>query len=311
MIQVRDWIMLGLMLGAMAVGFIWPQAGAPFQPFPVYFMMTMLFMSFLSISLRSIASTVHEYGLHLFGWLFFKLLALPVGLFYLFQKTWPEYALTALLLGGISTGVVAPFFSTLLGANTPLVVLMVTTSSLLVPFTLPMLVLVLVEKTLDISFLAMAKTLAQVIFAPLAAAEILRMTSPSIVGRIVSMRYPASLFLCAGIMLGIFSKYASYLHGNPVLLLHCLAISFVLAALFFIAGILISLGWKVPDRMAALISFGLINNILVVVFSSEFFGVIEPLVSMIYVLPFFCSIIFLRAYGSYLARDKSKTSRWK
>jgi hypothetical protein len=38
------------------------------------------------------------------------------------------------------------------------------------------------------------------------------------------------------------------------------------------------------------------------VFSSEFFGPLEPLVAMVYCVPFFCSIVFLRAYASWIQK---------
>jgi BASS family bile acid:Na+ symporter len=305
MIHLRDWIMLGLMLGSMAVSFIWPRAGAPFKPYPTYFMMGLLFMSFLSISTRSIARAARESGPRLLGWLLLKLVAVPVALFFLLRALYPEFALAALLLGGISTGVVAPFFSTLLGGNTSLVVLMVTTSSILVPFTLPALVSILAGRTIDISLIDMARILAQVIFVPLVAAEVVRSVFPTVTEKIVAIRYPLSLVLCVLIILGVFSRYADYLHSNPAILVDALLASFALAVLLFAAGVLVSLGKPAAERLAVVISMGLMNNILVVVFSSRFFGPIEPLVAMIYCIPFFCSIIFLRAYAGLLARGIS------
>ena len=308
MIQAKDWIMLGLMLGSMAVSYLWPQAGAPFKPYPAYFMMGLLFLSFLSISSRSIVQTAREHGLRLLGWLALKLVVLPVALFFLLRAVYPQYALAGLLLGGISTGVVAPFFSTLLRANTAISVLMVTTTSILVPFTLPALVRILAGQTLDISLLSMARILAQVVFVPLAASEIVRSVFPSITEKIVARRYPVSLILCVVIVLGVFSRYADYLHKNPAVILDVLVASTALAVLLFAAGVLASFGQGVADRLAVVISFGLINNILVVVFSSEFFGPIEALVAMIYAIPFFCSIVFLRAYAGFLTRGRLHSS---
>ena len=142
------------------------ESGVPFRPYPMVFMMMLLFLSFLSIPIESILQKARGCGLRLCGWLALKLVILPIGLFYMTRAVSTEYALTALLLGGISTGVVSPFFSTLLNANTPLVIMMVTASSILVPFTLPVLV-ALWRQTLVISLPAMVRLLAQVIFAPL------------------------------------------------------------------------------------------------------------------------------------------------
>ncbi|MGO9018002.1 MAG: bile acid:sodium symporter family protein [Syntrophobacteraceae bacterium] len=301
MINARDLILLGLILGAMLIAVIWPQAGNPFRPYTTFFMMGLLFLSFLPISMESIARTALHMAPRLIGWLLLKLVLLPVALFFLFRAVYPDYAMAALLLGGASTGVVAPFFSSLVGANTALVVLMVTAGSVLVPFTLPVLVRVAAGQTIDISFAAMALSLAQVIFVPLAAAEFLRYGFPAAPERISARSYSISVFFCVVIVLGVFSKYSSHIHRNPSMVVDALLVALLLSLLLFAAGMLVSLGEGPADRLAAVISLGLINNILVVAFSSEFCGPIEPLVSAIYCVPFFCSIVFLRGYAGWLA----------
>lgn len=302
MIQTKDWVMLVAIFGAMGVSILWPEAGVPFRPYPMVFMMMLLFLSFLSIPIESILQKARGCGLRLCGWLALKLVILPIGLFYMTRAVYSEYALTALLLGGISTGVVSPFFSTLLNANTPLVIMMVTASSILVPFTLPVLVRTLADQTLVISLPAMVRLLAQVIFAPLLAAEVLRFLSSRTAERISRNHYALSLILCVVIILGVVSRYADFFYRKPSVILEAVLVAVVLAVFSFAAGALASLRQPLADRLSIVISFGIINNILVVVFSSEFFGPIEPLVAMVYTVPFFCSIVFLRAYAMWLKK---------
>jgi BASS family bile acid:Na+ symporter len=307
MIETKDWVMLAAIFGAMLVSILWPQAGVPFSPYPMVFMMVLLFLSFLSIPIESILQTARGCGLRLCGWLVLKLVVLPVGLFYLTRAIYPEYALSSLLLGGISTGVVSPFFSTLLNANTALVIMMVTASSILVPFTLPVLVRTLAGETLVISLPAMVRLLAQVIFAPLVAAELLRFLSSRAAEKISRNHYALSLILCIAIILGVVSRYADFFYRKPSIIVEAVLVSVVLAVFFFVAGALASLRQPLDDRLSIIISFGIINNILVVVFSSEFFGPIEPLVAMVYCVPFFGSIVFLRAYAVWLQKGLDRS----
>jgi BASS family bile acid:Na+ symporter len=44
------------------------------------------------------------------------------------------------------------------------------------------------------------------------------------------------------------------------------------------------------------VMLGNINNVLVIVFASEFFGPVEPLVAAMYMIPFFVIVIPLRCY---------------
>ena len=300
MIQIKDCVMLAAIFGAMLVSIVWPQAGAPFRPYLVVFMMLLLFLSFLSIPIGSIMRTARSSGLRLCGWLVLKLAILPIALFYLTRVVAPDYALTALLLGGISTGVVAPFFATLLNANTALVIMMVTASSILVPFTLPVLVRILAGQTLVISLPAMVRLLAQVIFAPLIAAELVKFFSTRAAERISKNHYALSILLCIAIILGVVSRYSDFFYRKPTVILEAVLVAVILAVFSFGAGALASLRQPLEDRLSLILSFGLMNNILVVVFSSEFFGPLEPLVAMVYCVPFFGSIVFLRAYAMWL-----------
>ena len=79
-------------------------------------------------------------------------------------------------------------------------------------------------------------------------------------------------------------------------------VAFVLAALYLLAGILLSWGRPVEDQVAAVICLGTMNNVLVIVFSSQFFTPIEPTVAAMYMIPFFALIVPLRAYRSWRAK---------
>jgi BASS family bile acid:Na+ symporter len=76
-------------------------------------------------------------------------------------------------------------------------------------------------------------------------------------------------------------------------------VAFLLAALYLVAGILLSWGRPVEDQVAAVICLGIVNNVLVIVFSSQFFTPIEPTVAAMYMIPFFALIMPLRAYRSW------------
>ena len=131
----------------MGVGIGLPEFGRIFAPYPLYFMMFQLFFSFLKIDFLQVFNEARKKAFILFILCFFKLCIIPIILFFLTQTLWPEYAVPVLLLSGISTGVVAPFISGLLGASTLLVLMMVVVSSLLAPFSLPALVSLLVGQT--------------------------------------------------------------------------------------------------------------------------------------------------------------------
>ena len=284
----------------MGVGIGFPESGRIFLPYPLYLVMLLLFFSFLKIEFIAILKDMKKTTLILLLLCFLKLVILPAGLFFLTQMVWPKYALPVLLLSGISTGVVAPFISNLLRASTPLVLMMVVISSLFVPFSLPALVSFLAGQHIEISFSSMVKTLAMVVFLPAFAVLIARPLIPSFLRKLETVQFPLSLVIFAFINLGVFSKYSSFFIENPMELTGSTLVAFLLSIIYHIVGFGVTWGMRREDRLAAAISFANINNVLIIVFASHFFGPLSPALAAMYMLPFFIMIIPARIMGNFL-----------
>ncbi len=313
MFRSKDLLLLLVVFSSLFVGVTAPRFSSVFQPFPLYCMMSLLYLAFLSIKVADIWQTLKEMALLILCFLLFRMILLPAALGGVFQIIWPDYALSALLLSGISTGVVAPFISNLVGARTPLLIVVVVMSSTLVPFTLPPLVKVLFGRSMDISLLSMMRTLLLVVFVPLALAEMTRRLGEARLKRLMGLQYPISLVLFAITNLGIFSRYSDFFYRQPQTIVEATLAAVVLGALYFVAGLAVSWGRAVEDQLSAVIGIGIMNNVLVLVFSSQFFGPREPAVAAMYMIPFFGLLLPLRAWRRFRhppARESlSATSR--
>jgi len=296
MLRLRDLVLLVVIYSSLVAGILFPEIGKVFQPFPLYCMMSLLFLSFLSIKISQISNTVRRSALLIVCFLLIRMVLFPLGVALIFRLFWPAYSLSALLLSGISTGVVAPFISTLLQANTPLVLVVVVFSSLLVPFTLPPLVELLFSQSMDISLISMMRLLFVIVFVPVVLAELLKKTSRRVVNTLIRNQHYISLFLFAVTNMGIFSRYSEFFYQQPLSIAAAGGVSFLLAGIYLAAGLLISWGRKAEDQVGAVICLGIMNNVLVIVFSSQFFTPIEPTVAAMYMIPFFALIVPLRAY---------------
>jgi BASS family bile acid:Na+ symporter len=296
----NDFILLLVVFSAMGIGIGIPEFGRIFVPYPLYFMMLLLFFSFLKINFLQVFSEVRKKAFVLFILCFFKLCVIPLILFFLTQILWPEYAVPVLLLSGISTGVVAPFISGLLEASTLLVLMMVVVSSLLAPFSLPTLVSVLVGQKIEIHFLVMVKVLAMVVFLPAAAVILLRYLYPTSLENLERVQFPVSLSMFACINLGVFAKYSPFFIETPVKVAETILVAFVLSVISHMVGFLLTWRMKREDRLAGAISFAYMNNVLIVVFSSQFFGPLAPALAALYMLPFFTMIVPARIVGQLL-----------
>jgi BASS family bile acid:Na+ symporter len=230
---------------------------------------------------------------------------LPVVVSLVFRLVWPDYGLTALLLSGVSTAASAPFFSIQLKANTGFVLVITILSSILVPFTLPPLVALLYGETFDLSVSRMMRMLSIVVFIPLVCSEILKKISVRTSEILVRWQYFISLFLFAIVNIGVFSKYSTFFWGNRRTLFLSVIAAFLLAGIYIIAGIGMAWNWELSDQLAAAISLAVMNMILVIVFSANFFTPLEPTTAAIYMIPLYLVLIPLRAWRDWrLSRER-------
>jgi len=142
----------------------------------------------------------------------------------------------------------------------------------------------------------MVRLLATVIFIPILVVEFMRYLLPGLVKPIQKIQFPGSLLMFALIGLGVFYRYAHFFKKDPPVIITATLVSFVLAAIYCVVGILFFYKRPVEDQLAGAVILGNMNNVLVIVFSSEFFGPVEPLVAAMYTIPFFVIVIPLRYY---------------
>jgi len=296
MLRLNDLILLLVLFSSMALGIVFPQYTGIFRPYPLYLMMFLMFLSFIPIRPGDILSTLRDSPGKIAILAALKLLILPACIYALFRLIYPEYAAGALLLSGVSTGVVAPFISTLVGGNGALVLLLVVISSLLVPLTLPAVVKVLLFQDISLPLGAMVRNLAIVIFIPILCVEIFKRLSPRLLQLIETKKYPLSLVCFASINMGIFSGYSQFFRQRPQTILEATFVAVVLAFLLGGAGILVMRGRPAADQIASAISMANVNNVLIIVFASGFFGPLEPTLAAMYMIPFFGVILPMRLY---------------
>jgi BASS family bile acid:Na+ symporter len=296
MFRLNDVILLLVIFSSMIAGILLPRFGSVFQPYPLYLMMFLLFLSFLSIKIDTVLKTIRHNGRTVLWLSLLKLIILPTAVYFLFKIFYPSYAVAVLLLTGISTGVVAPFISSLVQANGALVLVIVVISSLMVPLTLPALVEFLLGQSIEISFPGMVRMLCLIVFVPILVVELLRRLIPALLESLMIWRFPVSLIIFAVINLGVFSKYAGFFQQNPLIIIEATLVAIILGGIYLLVGFLVSWKESVKNQLSFIICLGNVNNVLVIVFASEFFGPLEPTLSAMYMIPFFGLILPLRVY---------------
>lgn len=292
--SIRDMALFAVIFGSLGVAIWFPNLGTVFQPYILYLMMLQLFLSFLKIDFLSLLDTSGTALVRLVMLATVKLVVLPVTLYHITLAILPDYAIPVLLLSGISTGVVAPFIAMILSADVTLVLRMVIVTSVLVPFTLPVLVKVLAGATVAIPLGLMVRMLVLVIFLPLISVQVIRRYFPGLITRILDRQFPIALVSFALINLGVFSKYSTFFFQNPSELAVAVALAYVLSAIYYATGFVFIRGARPVERLSAGVSLAVMNNVLVIVFSSQFFGPLSPTLAAMYMFPFFTMIVPVR-----------------
>jgi len=100
----------------------------------------------------------------------------------------------------------------------------------------------------------------------------------------------------------VFSKLADFFRQNFLILITSISAAFLLGAIFVASGILVAWRWELSDQLASVISLWIMNYILVIVFSAQFFSPLEPTVAALYTFPFYAMVIPVRAWRNYRSR---------
>ena len=103
----------------------------------------------------------------------------------------------------------------------------------------------------------------------------------------------------ATVNFGVFSQYSSFFYQNAGQILVAVALAHILSAIYYFTGFVVTPKEKQADRLAAGVSLAMVNNILVIVFSSGFFGPLCPTLAAMYVFPFFTMIVPVKLILNY------------
>lgn len=104
----------------------------------------------------------------------------------------------------------------------------------------------------------------------------------SLVALTLKIRFPVYLLLFAIINLGVFNWQANFLKRDPAVIIAVTVVVFVLGAIYGVVGILFFYRGALENQLAGAIMLANINNVVVIVFSSRFFGPPEPLAAAMY-----------------------------
>ena len=301
----RDLVMIVVSFLAMLAGSFLPGLAEPLAPFPRLCLIVLLYLGFLSVGTEALFIHTRLIPGTVSGLVLIRLFALPLLSFFLFKLLMPQFALGALLVGAASIGVVAPIFSIMVNADTALVLAGNLLSSLLLPLTLPMLLNIVdsfmtlsgfgpMNLPVHLSLSGMTLSLCVTIIVPFAGAFLTR-KAPRVTEYILKHQFPVSVSTIALSTLAIFSNYSGVLHQSPSLVVKALGAACLLGAVMMVGGLFLPRSMPPQRKLAFLISYGTMNNVLILIVSLEFFSASESIMAAMYLLPLNALLVYYRA----------------
>ncbi|RZN45223.1 hypothetical protein EF808_07145 [archaeon] len=265
---------------AFVVGMVAPGFARVFNPYILYILMGVMYLTILKIDLRELKA--HAANAGYMGYLtFIILIATPVAVFAVTRAVYPEIAAAALIVGSLPAAIASTSFTDLLKGNVNIALLMTTITSLLAPFTMPLLIRLLIGVETDASFTEMLLMLAQAIFIPFALAVLTKWAAPGLIRRTKPFYASLNILLLFFVIIGPVGHNAEFIYDNVR--------KAITIALFFIGISVLQhiIGWyasywrPIEDRVASATVIAYNNITLGIVFTSQFFS---PLIVLSVVL---------------------------
>ena len=274
----------------MSAGVLAPGAGRIVGPYILVWLGALLFLNLLRLETKDIVATFSK-PKSLAVLAAAKLVAAPIAAYIVTFLVYRPFALPVTLVAGMSTGLGAPFVANVAGARLPLIVGMITVTSLAVPLVLPALVYALVGSQFEIPFGQMMTLLAAALFIPLAAGWLMKKYAPAASAFAGRNSFPLSIVFVALINVSMFAAVSGYFFKDQLFLAETIVASFVLFGALAVAGHFAS---PRAERAQGMIAMTYVNNTLVMVFAAQFFGPQVAALAALYNIPYYVNILAVK-----------------
>ncbi len=289
-------------LSSTAIGLLFPNVGILIEPYLLLWLGLLLLFNLINLNLSELY-TVFSHPKNLIILTIAKLVIIPIGMYIIMNlisvtiiPVRASLMLSVFLLSAISTGLGSPFVVNFVGGRLPIVVGLIITTSLAVPFILPFLVFLFFSDNFAIPIFDMVVLLLVALILPLIASQLLKKISSQLTKQIHKQSLNLSLVFIFLINLGVFAKYSYFFFSSPTITTENIVLAFILFGYYGLAGYGLSrlIGLSKDDRISTIISMIYVNNILIVVFAQQFFGTDIAALAAFFNIPYYVGILLLK-----------------
>lgn len=170
---------ISLIFVALVAGLIAPGLFRVFYPWNTLLLQVIFFLSALQVDFAELKSYAVDWKMHVLtdG---FMLVVLPLAVYFPLSLYAPDWALAFLVALAAPTGMTIALVADYFGGKTALALVITVTTSLLAPFTLPVVAQLSVGRSVPIDSLGMLRSLAEAIIIPFVLAFLVHRFAPGI-----------------------------------------------------------------------------------------------------------------------------------
>jgi len=266
-IEEKFWLPLII---ALILGLLIPTFGKSLNFLIIPFLMIILFLTYFKTDLIEIISHIKKPFFLIYVLIIF-LLIIPAAVFIFFQFINPELSIGFLLLCSMPAGVSSPVFTNIVKGNTSLTIVVSFISHLVVPFTVPLLFLLLTQKVLAIDLWNLSKILLLLGFVPLLFAQIVRKTNQKFINSTRSYYGFISIIIISFLVYIAIANQSREILDNPVSTFLDILWLYGLFIFLHIVGYLTAFWRNKEDKIALSVAKTYMNNSLALGLAIAFF----------------------------------------
>ncbi len=296
-----------ILFASLFVGVNFSEQTIHLAPYSTHLLALIFFLAALKIDLKQLISYLKDRKM-MFEVNIFMLIALPTVVYFITNWIYPELTIALVLLATMPSGMTDALLSEIAGGNKNLALVFTVSTSLLAPFTIPLMLKLLLGAAVVVPFMDMAILLGKVIFVPFIIANLLKMMFRKQIDEAYDWFTPVSIILLALLTIGIVAKQSDIIRsalvgGKPMIYL-------ALLFTFFIGIHLISylmVFWRNhTDRIAITICSTYMNVTLAIYLADKFFtgtNVVAPVILAI--LPWSLLLVPFKAIVGHIKEQEA------
>jgi len=297
-----------VLLGLLA-GLIFPHVFTVFHAYNTLMLQVIFFLSALRINPREMIEYGKDWKMHL-ATTAMMLIVLPTVFYFPLSFIAPDWALAFLIALAGPTGMTVALIADFFGGKTSLALIISITTSLLAPFTMPIVFKLLVGRSVPMDAMMMLQQLAEAIIIPFALAWIVQRIIPKYVKKESRILRTASVALFGFLIASIVSRTAGSA-GSTASLNISLHVAIALIMAFFALAGMVWVAYKmvywrtIPERMTIALCMLYMNFTLALWVGDKFFAEYNVVPKLVVILLLLNSLLpFFKLYAAKVVHDK-------